>query len=529
MISQDLFDETLLESQELFEYSDDQAVQETISELQSGKATVRLDHLSLSHPNSPKGKADREKQKEFVRYLHDQNLPAATDLLTFAADEDSTSLPVYLSLILKHGFLAASGDGSSSEQQLLTLLEKNEDDIERLVCFILSLLPDTITFHPLARDIKLLLLNPLKESWCTLYRNNVSLRVLLVKFARVCCNACEANKKTFVQACISFRYDTDKNGLHLLLESLPKAIASNSNDLTTDRIMTREVCKLLTIIGKFQASAEPHPKDGDAPLVSSAHANVKELHRCGAVRKLQMLAKQCTGTHNEDSNDMEELLCDLLSALRVMAIDNDIVQTMVAVGILETADASLLVNSETGATTTISAPLAGATLGLLRNLCANDEIKTNICKKSVSPILHVMEVHATNHTVQEHGCGIFAAMALRQPNNAMTIVQANGINHILAAMRAFPTKVPLQRQGCLALRNISSRLPADLKQEVLDAGAENVLKGIAGVHQGSIEEAYAALRDLGITAVMYKVDESGKPQGTQVFGAVKSNFRAEYD
>ena len=64
---------------------------------------------------------------------------------------------------------------------------------------------------------------------------------------------------------------------------------------------------------------------------------------------------------------------------------------------------------------------------------------------------------------------------------------------------------------------------------MLDAGAENVLKDIASRHQESIDEAYGALRDLGCSAVMYKMDENGNMQGTQMFGSVKSNFRAVYD
>ena len=126
--------------------------------------------------------------------------------------------------------------------------------------------------------------------------------------------------------------------------------------------------------------------------------------------------------------------------------------------------------------------------------------------------------------IAEHGCGIFTAMSLRQPNNALAIVEANGIHHILTAMKAFPNKVPLQRQGCLALRNIASRLTVETKQVVLDAGAEDVLKLIAARHQESIDEAFAALRDLGVAAVMHTLDaETGKAQGTQVFGSVRSS------
>jgi hypothetical protein len=509
-ISQDLFDETLVESQELFEYSDEKAVQETISELESGDSAVRLDHLSLTHPNSPEGQQGRQTQNKFCQAVSDEQLSAATELLTNA--DNKKSLPTYASLVLQHGYLA-------SDSALWNYFEKEDEvDVEGFLQFLLAVLPpDVTTIHPLAQALKLQMAQALQEQWCTLYEKyQGKLRILLVQWARSCCNACESNKKTFVQAAIRYKYqygdDKKANGLNLLVDSLPMDI----HDDASNKLLAKELCKLVSVINKYQANAEAPPKDGDAPLVSSAHANVKELHKCGAATRLLGLAKQCS-----NGGDDEDLLCETLSALRVMAIDNDIVQTMTGLGILETANASLLAQS--------TPELAAATLGLLRNLSANDEIKTSICKQSLSNILHAMETHSNHVAVQEHGCGILSAMALRQPNNAMAICEANGTHFILVAMRAFPNKVPLQRQGCLALRNIASRLSPESKQIVLDAGAENVLRGMASQHQGSIEEAYAALRDLGLPSVMYMVDENGKTQGTQVFGTVKSNFRSVYD
>lgn len=138
-----------------------------------------------------------------------------------------------------------------------------------------------------------------------------------------------------------------------------------------------------------------------------------------------------------------------------------------------------------------------------------------------------------NGLLQEHGCGILAAMALRQPHNAEAICTAQGHVAILDAMRKFPDRVPLQRQGCLAIRNIASRLSETDKVALLDAGAEGVLNTVAGRHQGSVDEAYAALRDLGCNPVMVKFDQDGERtiSGTQMFGSgtVRTNFRPVYE
>jgi hypothetical protein len=226
-------------------------------------------------------------------------------------------------------------------------------------------------------------------------------------------------------------------------------------------------------------------------------------------------------------------------------------------------------------------------LGLLRNLCGNDEIKTNLClgsstttnntttnndqstKSAISSVLphviHAMQIFPTTALVQEHACGIFAAMSLRRPTNARAILDMDGPRYVVMAMKGHGRNVNIQRQGALAIRNIVSRLLRDLPEEggecasasasdntptisidngmrssirdtFLELGAEDVLRNIAGQHQGSVDEAYAALRDLGCTVslVTYNADEDGvittRTTGTMMFGEKhNSNFRAVYE
>jgi hypothetical protein len=460
----------------------------------------------------------------------------------------------------------------SEEGVSFNLPENHELEVDELVHFLLLILSESTAGtsasgspqHPLVRELKLQLGRTLlQERWFPLFDKYSVLRVPLITLARVCCNGREANKKTLVQAGIRYQAIipddvaiprievvgedepvttttapiTKKNvsGIALWMECLPKNLDSNANEL-----MAKELCKLLAILGKFQGAAEAGPtmSSEQAPVVSSAHANVKEFFKCDAVPKLHQLAQQSLDIHPTMSErkrgEREVLLCQVLSALRVMAIDNEIVQQMVAVGILDTLNTSsdATTGEEEDRTLLVHQPnTAAATMGLLRNLCANDEIKSTLCRQSLASILQAMELHNMNPSVQEHGCGILAAMSLRNPQNASIICAATrGAEPVVKSMKAFPQKVTLQRQACLALRNMASRATADEKQKLLDAGSEFVLREIAGRHQDSIDEAYAALRDLGCTTVRYTIDqETGKAQGTQLFGQVQSNFRPVYD
>jgi hypothetical protein len=144
--------------------------------------------------------------------------------------------------------------------------------------------------------------------------------------------------------------------------------------------------------------------------------------------------------------------------------------------------------------------------------------------------------------------------ALRKPANALRIIQENGPREIMAAMGKFPNNVLVQRQGALAVRNIVSRLltkndsddgtngsgcitsdmnmnDINVRDVFLDLGAEVILRQITGRHQGSVDEAYAALRDLGceVSMLKYDADTNTVTRKTQMFGEVKSNFRAVYD
>jgi len=62
--------------------------------------------------------------------------------------------------------------------------------------------------------------------------------------------------------------------------------------------------------------------------------------------------------------------------------------------------------------------LTAGAIGLIRNLCGNDEIKTTIClgissdpsSSSLHVILEGMRLYRDNASIQEHGLGALAAM-----------------------------------------------------------------------------------------------------------------------
>lgn len=346
------------------------------------------------------------------------------------------------------------------------------------------------------------------------------------------------------------------------------------------------------------------------PAASSAHDHATEFYRAGAVPALRKIAEVAlpaedsseSGTGDEVSEDQREVLIPelapaVLSATRVLAVNDEIVQSLVAAGTLDVARRALQIGagdctqSDAGAeekSSVVPGPpndsearaeilkrkrieaLTASALGLVRNLCGNDEIKTTLClgdsstTSALPSILGAVRHFRSRASVQEHGLGTLAAMALRRPGNALRIVEAGGARDMLTAMRQHPSVVPVQRQGALAVRNVASRLVGrdcdasvgadngsggiaaaapdsagvvDVCENFLDLGAESVLRDIAGKHQGSVDEAYAALRDLGCSVSMVKIDAdalatgnaSAAPSRTIMFGEVKPKFNPVFE
>ena len=122
-------------------------------------------------------------------------------------------------------------------------------------------------------------------------------------------------------------------------------------------------------------------------------------------------------------------------------------------------------------------------------------------------LLRTVQRFSSTALVQEHGCGTLAAMALRRPANARTILDAGGPRFVLAAMRRHDANVSVQCQGSLAIRNIFSRLLRDTPSSEGAASGGGALPSASGAENGSNE--CGAVRDafleLGAEDVLHNV------------------------
>lgn len=216
-------------------------------------------------------------------------------------------------------------------------------------------------------------------------------------------------------------------------------------------------------------------------------------------------------------------LAAIFLALKGIACNDDAVQQICAGGGLALAEAQL--ERHAG-----DAAVCRSAAALLRNLAGNDAVKTSLCTISaLSNLFGAVRAHGDDAALAEHVIATLAAMALRVPANCDRILALGGAKILTGSLRRWPSAAALQRQACLAVRNLVGRSP-HLKEPLLDDNMEALLRH-AGTLPGSVDAAFAALRDLGLEVEMITVDAyTGEVRkGVQQFGEVKSSFRAVYD
>lgn len=542
-ISQEYFDEVCLENRDDFELSEDEAVQETIQQLTSYLGRGLPSHLVLTFPTSEKGIAQRKVNqvlKTCIANLQQQQQQVSETLQTLVdcVQEDSRQLvPRFVSF---RGFATCVNLWKSCvegrDERVYGLLQTTFTETAQVAKVTRTTSTDSdnntsvLQFHDLQNEFLrlwptwLATLEDEISSVDNVEEWNVGRVCQILDLANCAVKNSEPNKKAFMAS--KSTNTSMKSSPSLLLSILDKLSLPNEKRTLLDhhRLIGNPLCRLIAALCTF----DDFRVTQGAPTIASAHANVQSFHReNGVVRIARYLQETKTSS--------------AILALRAMAIHDEIVQTMVAVGVLDTSTSLLhrLVSTEknsTGESIEESLEALTAVVGLFRNVSANDEIKSKLCvgdKSIVANLKCAMEAHSAAAKLQEHACATFAAMALRSPRNAEYLVrQHDAATWVVRAMQNHPSRTTVQRQAALALRNLVSR-STDLRPVVLQAGAAEALTGIAAKHVSCQDEVYAALRDLGLPASMLRVEQDASGQlvlkQTEMFGEHKSNFRPVFD
>ena len=181
---------------------------------------------------------------------------------------------------------------------------------------------------------------------------------------------------------------------------------------------------------------------------------------------------------------------ELFRTLSMLTTRDEFCKELVELGVLDFVLPSLRNLGETES-------VAHTGCSLLRAVAGNDEVKRIIGERGgIALIVDTMQQQLRSEKVAEQGSAAIAALTLKTPANATLVAAAGGPHVIVKTMYMHPEAVKLQRQACMALRNIVVRNP-ELCDAVLGEGAESALNTALQKHARCKDEAKAALRDLG--------------------------------
>ncbi len=554
LVTQEYFDELCIENFEIFEMNDKvEAVQETLVQLHRLSASAgrsnSTKHLTLTYPDEF-GHAIRTRIREFeesLRILSEYHGAVVPPLLEAVYERihrtDDVSpngdIKLFTHLFLMHdGFsiyftvlnqlINASGGGWT--QSAARILQTVHELISRSAA-------DTLPPFQASAKVGIVSLTKLFEQEVDsidFAHSRISIILSTIHSSIV---HFEPNKKLWI-ACQTETSSFPK----ILTKALQRSATPSSTEIVSDMrdkaSIPTVICNIVTTLCTFDDFKANHYDDdaNAAPIVQSGHTAVQALYQAGAIP----IIHQLVDVRRVDQND--PTIIAACSALRALAIQDDVVQCVEKIGAIDTAVQVLHDALETESSSSDrkkeSCQLIIAIIGLCRNVAANDDIKTALCigknKAVVQLTVQAMEMYQDIALLQEHGCGLFAAMALRKPKNAAALV-GFGIHKCIVnvAMQQHPTSVTVQRQGALAIRNIASRSP-ELRPMILnDCDTEATLRTIAGKHLRCQDEVYAALRDLGLEARSVHVHPADDgtvtiQEGRSVFGVRNPHFRPDF-
>jgi len=227
-------------------------------------------------------------------------------------------------------------------------------------------------------------------------------------------------------------------------------------------------------------------RPGVQPGTFSRAREIGEDFQNGALRPLFALLD------SPDTLANVKMVTSTLATLKAVAVNDHICKHVAAKGGLDTA----LLAFEAHIT---DEKVAANACMLLKAVSRNDDIKRIVGKgKGLGLLLRALDEHIASSRVAEQALQCLSVLCLRQPENCETIASLGCLQLIISTMTRHAEEAQVQRPAISTLRNmVSSWRNKELCAQILDHGAEPLIRQARAAHPVCEEVAYAALRDLG--------------------------------
>ncbi|XP_055059745.2 armadillo repeat-containing protein 6 [Misgurnus anguillicaudatus] len=441
-ITQDTFDAVVRENIEEFDMEGSEALNEAVEQFES--QGVDLSNIIKAIPKVSSEESTEEQTHEVLKALESLKSASSTSLL-----DDLKLFTQQCSLGFAQRYLAAQKEAYPT---ILACCQRTREEKESLFVALeaLSALTDG---QPDLLDVegREFLISTLSE-----HRTDPALTCLCIRIVRHFCLKHENNRQALVKAGV-----------------LPLLTASITSHIQRPEVV-REACGALRIMTFDDDVRVPFGQ-------AHEHARMIVLEQHG-LKVIVEAAKAHTGNTS--------VLSELCATLSRLTVRNEFCQDIVDLGGLQFM-ITLLADSLD------CQELVKQVLSALKGIAGNDDVKDAVVNAGGAElIVMAMNRHMSNAQVCEQGCAALCVLALRKPNNCKVIMDSGGALAALQAMKTHPTDVNVQKQSCMLLRNLVART-RDYSQMILEMGAETLISQALAAHRDCDDVGRAALRDLG--------------------------------
>ncbi|KAL8602261.1 hypothetical protein ACOMHN_022774 [Nucella lapillus] len=292
--------------------------------------------------------------------------------------------------------------------------------------------------------------------YLTDFREKSQVLVLVVRLIRLFCVKHESNRQTFVA------------------KDLIKLLSRLLQSQQSDPELVKEICSALRVLTFDDDVRVPFGK---------AHEHAKMIVTEGdALKAILQICKAYA--------DNVGVLGELFLTLGSLAVRDEFCEEVLNLGGVQLTLQAFEKNIADKA-------IVRQALVVLRALAGSDKVKVAVVKQGgVELVIAALIKHANNSHIAEGAAGVIAALNLRNPAHCHKVMECQGHEALVQAMKIHPKESAVQKQACMALRNLVGRTREHCAA-ILEMGAEWLLNEAGRRHKDCGDEVKAALRDLG--------------------------------
>ncbi|KAK2868367.1 hypothetical protein Q7C36_000238 [Tachysurus vachellii] len=444
-ITQETFDSAVIENIEEFDLEESEALKEAVEQFES--QGVDLSNIVKAVPKASSEETPDDQTHEVLQAL--QSLKRALESSSTSVLESLNLFTEQCSLGFAQRYLAAQNDAYPS---LLSCCQSAGED-NKVLSATLAALSALTDGQPdlLDAEGQRFLINTLRR-----HQDDPAMTCLGIRTVRHCCLKHEQNRQGLVKAGV----------LNILTSAITRHVERPE--------VVKEACAALRVMTFDDDVRVPFGQAHEhSRMIVQEHNGLKVI-------------VEAAKAHPENVPVLSEL-CATLSRL---AVRNEFCQDIVDLGGLKFI-MTLLADSMD------CQDLVKQVLSAVRAIAGNDDVKDAVVNVGGTELI-VMAInrHLSNAQVCDQGCAALSMIALRKPSNCKDIMESGGALAALQAMKTHPKEVNVQKQSCMLLRNLVSR-SQDFTQPILEMGAEALIGQALASHRDCSDVAKAALRDLG--------------------------------